>query len=545
MSITIRLISLLTGITLLAIPAAASPASCQELKGKILDGQITKAQWVKAGDTLDGAQKGAALTGAAQTTATFPAHCLVEAALHPRVGAGGKPYAIRIQMRLPDGWNRRALYQGGGGMDGIVSPAIGAMPIHGSTAAPALARGYAVIATDSGHQGKNNNDADFGADQQARLDYAFTAIGTVSDAGAALIKAYYHRTAEKRYFMGCSNGGREALMAAQRFPNDFDGVLACNPGFHLSRASIAQAWDVAAFNRAAPKDADGNPILAEALTPADMTLLQKAILDACDDKDGLKDGSIDAMSQCHFDPVVLKCPKEKTTSCLSDAQIVALKAVFDGAHDSKGNAIYSTWPYDSGVASDPWRMWKLGTSKNGQPNALNATLGVNSMRNYFVTPPDPKLDTAAINFDTIVDQTAQTAVINDATSTMLSSFQAHGGKLLVIHGNSDPVFSANDLRAYWLKLTSDNGGDAALRQWARLFIVPGMTHCGGGPALDNFDPLSALEMWVEKGTAPARIIAEGASFPGRKRPLCPFPEEAHYRGTGDTNAPNNFECRRP
>lgn len=533
-----------------ATPTSGAPRCTALLGQKTTDGTITRAEWITAGSALDGAQKGAALTGAAQTATKFPAHCLIEASLNPRNGAGGKPYAIRIQLRLPKNWNKRSLYQGGGGMDGIISPAIGAMPVHGSTATPALARGYAVVSTDSGHQGKNSTDADFGADQQARLDYAYAAIGTVSHATATLIRTYYHRDAKKRYFMGCSNGGREAMMAAQRFANDFDGVLSCNPGFRLSRASIAQAWDVAAFNRAAPKDADGKPILAEALTPADMTLLQQAILDACDDKDGLKDGSIDAMSHCnvgpgHFDPAVLKCPKGKTATCLTEAQIVALKTVFGGAKDSKGNAIYSTWPYDSGIASDAWRAWKLGTSKTGQPNALNATLGVNSMRNYFVTPPAPTLDTTAIDFDTIVEKTAQTAAINDATSTMLSSFQAHGGKLLVIHGNSDPVFSADDLRDYWQKLTRDNGGEDALRQWARLFIVPGMNHCGGGPALDDFDPLSALELWVEKDTAPERILAQGKSFPGRKRPLCAYPQEAHYNGSGDTNSADSFTCRAP
>lgn len=542
-----RFLILAAGATLMtgaasAATMAASPASrCTELSHlQMAEGQISKAQWLVAGSPL-----AAPPSGGAAGAMKFPGHCLVEASLHQRTGADGKPYAIRMQIRLPENWNKRTLYQGGGGLDGFVGLATGAIPISGSTAAPALMRGYAVYTTDSGHQGKSGHDADFGTDQQARLDYAYAAIGTVSDAAAHIVQAYYRRDADKRFFMGCSNGGREAMMAAQRFPEKFDAVLACNPGFRLSRAAIAQSWDTAAFSRAAPKDSQGRPILAEALTPADMTLLQKAILDDCDDKDGLKDGAIDAMSQCHFDPARLKCPKEKTPACLSGAQIVALKTVFGGAKDSKGNPIYSTWPYDSGIATDAWRVWKLGFARTGVPDALNATLGVDSMRYYFVTPAAPALNTAALDFDTIVGETAQTAIINDATSTMLSSFRAHGGKLLVVHGNSDPVFSADDLRTYWQKLAQDNGGDEALRQWARLFIVPGMTHCGGGTALDDFDPLSALEVWVDSAKAPERILSQGKMFPGRTRPLCPFPQEAHYSGHGDTNVADNFVCRVP
>lgn len=524
----------------------ASPAACQALVHMHFDhGLVTSAKWVKSGTSF-GSDKGAALTGAAKAIRPFPAHCVAEAAFEKRTGADGKPYEIRMEIRLPAKWNGRSLYQGGGGMDGIVRPALGTMPIHNSTAEPALSRGYVVYSTDSGHQGKNSNDSEFGLDQQARLNYAYAAIGKVSDEAKRFIRTFYHRDAETRYFMGCSNGGREALMAAQRFPTKFDAVLACNPGFHLSRASIAQAWDVQAFMKVAPEDKNGRKVLANALTPADMKLLSNAILKKCDGLDGLKDGEIDAMSECRFDPAVLTCKGGKTAACLSPVQVAAIKTVFGGAHDSHGNRIYSTWPYDAGISSDAWRRWKLGTSQDGaKPNALNATLGVGSLSLYFSTPVNRNLDTLHLNFDKIVAPTQQTAAINDATGTMYSSFIAHGGKLLVIQGNSDPVFSADDLRAYWRELEKDNGGAAATAKWARLFIVPGMNHCGDGPAMNDFDPLTALENWAQHGHAPARILARGKSFPGRTRPLCAFPSEAHYDGHGNPKSAASFSCQMP
>ena len=529
------------------IATAAEERACSDLAALARPGlRILRAEPVPEG-TLPAENPGrAALTGAARARAAMPAHCVVEGAINPRTGVGGQSFATGFELRLPAGWNGRLLFQGGGGMDGVLNEAVGAIPVSGATAPPALNRGYAVVSTDSGHRGRDPSDSSFAVDQQARIDHAYAAIGEVSREARAVVSARYGRGPERAYYMGCSNGGRTAMMAAQRFPTEFDGIVAGNPGFRLSRAAVAQAWDVAAFTRAAPPDAEGKPILAAALSEGDLRLVADAVLRRCDAADGLADGSVDAMVSCRFDPAALRCPEGKAENCLGAPQVEVLERVFNGARDGQGRALYAGWPWDAGIAAPGWRAWKLGTSRAAAaPNARNATLTPASLGLYFMTPPVASLDLLSVDFDRIAEQTAQTAAINDATATMLSSFAARGGRLLVYHGNSDPVFSAEDLRGYWRELARDNGGPEALAGWARLFVAPGMTHCGGGPALDDFDPLAAIEAWVERGTAPERLVARGAAFPGRSRPLCPFPLEARYNGSGDTQSAESFACRAP
>lgn len=524
--------------------ALAQGRACPDLAGLARpDLRITRAEPVAAG-TLPTENRGrAALAG--PDRAAMPAHCVVDGMIAPRTGAGGVSFGTGFQLRLPDAWNGKLLFQGGGGMDGVVVEATGVVPISGATAAPALMRGYAVVSTDAGHQGRDTRDATFGLDQQARYDYAQGAVPMVAREATSLIAQRYGRAPERRYFMGCSNGGRQGMLAAQRDPLLFDGIIAGNPGFRLSRAAVAQAWDTQALLRAAPRDAAGEPILAASLTPADMTLVSNAVLAACDGADGLRDGLIQAPASCRFDPAALRCPTaEKTAACLSAPQVEALQTVFAGARDSRGDAIYASWPWDAGIAAPGWRVWKLGTSQTARPNALNATLAASSLGYFFLTPPRPDLNLLAFDFDRDTPQTSETAAINDATGTMMSSFAARGSRLLVFHGNSDPVFSANDITAYWQGLARDNGGTEALGAFARLFMVPGMAHCGGGPAMEDFDPLAVLEAWVERNEPPARISARGASFPGRTRPHCTYPQQAHYSG-GDPERAESFECRAP
>ena len=419
----------LLGLLAALCPAAAAPAGAEERACSALtalarpDLRILRAEPVPEG-TLPAENPGrAALTGAARANAAMPAHCVVEGAINPRTGAGGQSFAIGFELRLPANWNGRLLFQGGGGMDGVLNEAVGAIPVSGATAPPALNRGYAVVSTDSGHRGRDPSDASFALDQQARLDYGYAAIGEVSREARAVLSARYGRGPDRAYYMGCSNGGRTAMMAAQRFPTAFDGIVAGNPGFRLSRAAIAQAWDVAAFTRAAPRDAEGKPILAAALSEGDLRLLADAVLRRCDAADGLADGSIDAMAACRFDPASLRCPgAAKEESCLSAPQVEALEQVFTGARDGGGRALYTGWPWDAGIAAPGWRAWKLGTSRTAAPNARNATLTPASLGLYFMTPPVSSLDLQSVDFDRIAQQTAQTAAINDATATMLSSF---------------------------------------------------------------------------------------------------------------------------
>lgn len=467
---------------------------------------------------------------------TLPTFCQVVGVVHERKGADGHMYGDHFELRLPVTWNGKLLFQGGGGTDGVLNPALGIVDYKDP---PALARGYAVVTTDGGH----GNNLDFSHEQQARIDYAYQSIGDVTAIAKQIIAIYYHRSPTHSYFMGCSNGGREAMIATQRYPLEFDGAIAGDPGFDLSHAAIAGAWDTETFNAIAPKDAQNHPILSEAFSNDDLAVLTTAILDKCDHLDGIRDGEINNYAACHFDPEVLVCSGEKTSQCLSRVQVDALKQSFNGAHGSKGVPLYSSWTYDAGLSDVGWRMWKLGTSKTATPNSITATFGALTLKEYFVHPYIPDLDTTHLDYDAIASQVAATAALNDATSTDLNTFAANGGKLILYDGLSDPVFSADDLIAYYNRFARDNGGIDKAGSIARLFLIPGMTHCGGGPATDEFDVLHALELWVEKGEAPQRIVATGKTFPHRTRPLCPYPKYAAYDGSGNSEDAASFACR--
>lgn len=523
--------------------ALASEQACKDLVNSGLpNGQILKAQYVQPGP----AQKDpmAAMTGANLADVDLPGHCLVQGVIEPRTGADGKPYGIHFEVRLPDGWQQRLLFQGGGGLDGFLANAVGRVPVMNSTAKPALTRGYAVVSMDGGHQGL---DASFSRDQQARLDYAYAAIGKVTGEAKRITARYYQQPARHSYFMGCSNGGREAMIAAQRYPTEFDGIVAGNPGFRLSCAAVAEAWDSQVFMSMAPKDAQGRPVLSQAFSPADLKLVSDRVAQACDTLDGIKDGLVNNYRACRFDPRVLQCKAGKQASCLGAKQVTALRKVFAGPRNGAGQALYSSWPYDIGVSADSWRLWKIGFSNDAaKPDALAMTLGADSLKNYFMTPADNSFNPLAFDFDRDMHRVAQTGALNDAVSTYMTTFKGRGGKMLIYHGMSDPVFSANDIMRWYddLRRDTDAGDAAQTRQWARLFMVPGMTHCGEGPALNDFDPLAAIENWVERQQAPDYLPAKGNSFPGKTQPLCPYPQYAKYLG-GEVNDIGSYSCAAP
>jgi feruloyl esterase len=469
---------------------------------------------------------------------TLPEHCKVVGSIHQRVGADKEHYAIGFELRLPANWNGKFLFQGGGGLDGVVRSATGFVS---AGTVPALARGYAVVSTDAGHQGISNSA--FGKEQQARLDYAYSAIGEVTRIAKEILTRYYGEPVRHSYFMGCSNGGRQGLMAAQRYPLEFDGVVAGDPGFHLSHAAIGEAWDTKAFELISPVDDFGHPILSKAFSVSDLELLSQAILDRCDALDGVKDGEINNIAACKFDPEVLACGSGKATECLSRKQVNALKRSFNGARSSSGEQLYATWPYDAGIGSREWRSWKLGTSETAKSDALNVTLGAPALRDYFVHPFLTDFDPAHLDYDKIAAEVEQTHVINDPTSTDYGTFAAGGGRIIIYQGISDPVFSTNDIVQYYDRFVHNNGGIDKAQSIAELFLVPGMAHCAGGPATDQFDALTELEHWVEQGKAPQRILATGRAFPNRTRPLCPYPQFASYVGTGNPEDAANFVCK--
>lgn len=585
-------------------PAAAltdSPSQrCTELKSMRIAGtRITSTSWSTGGIEADSM---AAFTGGQAASQQVGAHCVIEGEIGARTGADGKHYGTRFQLRLPEQWNKAFLFQGGGGVDGFVAPAVGNIPFQQTTATPALKRGYAVVSMDGGHP---TPTPDFGADQQARLDFAYQSTGKVTAVAKKLVMQFYQASPRHSYFMGCSNGGREAMIAAQRYPLEFDGVIAANPGFRLSRAAVAEVWDTQQLMAIAPPNAHGQKILANALTQQDLDLVSQAVTEKCDAKDGLKDGVINAWERCDFDPAVLQCADDNATGSLADnlktasatqtagkahaaphggtaagpkshtrqhststtgssagtskvsagsqtaandaplpqclpaAKVKALKAIFGGAKNSHGEPIYSGWFYDSGINQPNWRQWKLGDSQTAKPNANNVILGGGSLTQYFMTPFNPAFDLTKFDFDRDTSKTYQTGALNDAISTDLSTFRKNGGRLIIITGVSDPVFSAMDQRDWFKQMQADT---PKAQDFSRMFMVPGMNHCGGGNAFNDFDPLTALENWHNQDRAPDYLVAQGKAFPNKQMPLCAWPKVATYTG-GIPGKLNSFTCR--
>lgn len=467
------------------------------------------------------------------------AHCKLNGRMAERTGQDGKPYHIGFEMRLPLQWNGRLLYQGGGGNDGVIRPAVGPQAAPGY----ALNRGFAVVTTDAGHQSPT---ADFGFDPIARTDNAYNAHDKVAITAKALVMRYYARAADRSYFIGCSGGGRQGMMFTQRFPEHFDGVIAMAPAMRVSKgATIAAAWDTQALQAIAPLGDDSNPVLSKALSDSDLGLLRKGILDACDAQDGATDGLVSNPAACQFDVSSLQCGGSKTDSCLAPGQVSALKKMFSGPKDSAGKALYTTWPWDPGLGhpQNDWRAWKLGNAQSSKSNSRHVFLMEDALQGYFVTPPDRALSIYKFDFDRDpARMDAHSWIFNTADDVKLSGFQGRAGKLMFIHGLADPIFSPHEMIDYYERLSVENGAKTA--DFSRLFLVPGMGHCQGGAATDSIEGLEALVDWVEKGKAPAQLKAKGTSvFPGRTRPLCAFPRYAHYNGSGDMDDEANFSCR--
>jgi hypothetical protein len=456
---------------------------------------------------------------ASDVTPAVPAHCRVDGVIDARVGRDGKSYAIGFAVALPVNWNGHFLFQGGGGLNGTVAPPLGAQYAGDRSA---LARGFAVASTDSGHQGAVF-DGSFLQDQQAALNFLFQAVPEVTVVAKQIIAQHYRRPLEHAYFMGCSTGGREAMMMSQRFPNYFDGIVAGAPAMRTSFSNLGLRHAATALNAIAPTGADGKPETRAAFSEADRRLLVDRVVEACDALDGNRDGFIFAPDKCHLDLGALACKDGQKDRCLAPAQVNAIRVVMQGPRTASGRQVYPGYYFDTGIA----------TTK-GLPGVLAGPL-IPEGRPAGVTMDVEAAWADAVNARSMVGDT-------DAW-TNLSTFRGHGGKLIFLHGVSDPWFSAQDTVQYHERLGRDNA-EVPLAQWSRLFLVPGMGHCGGGErTLDHFDMLDAIVDWVEDDRAPERVIATGASAPGESRPLCPHPAHAHYKGSGDTHDAANYLCK--
>ncbi len=566
-------------------PTSSTPTASSDACQKLASAASTA--WPNPTTVLTTATFNAAASASA-TVPAVPEHCEVIGFMNKRVGTDGKPYSIKFHLRMPTNWNGRFFMEGGGSSNGTLSSALGALLNFPSN--NALAQSFAVISTDSGHDNSIDSDPNaqggeaFGADYQARLDFGYNSYDLVTQFGKAAVAMYYGKPPNKSYFMGCSEGGREAMMMSQRFPTYYDGIVAGDPGMQLPKLGIDGAWTSQAFAAIAPGvDANGIPAIGKSFSDPDLMLVRDAILGKCDALDGLADGSVDNFAACQaaFDPATavnpatsrpLLCSGAKTDSCLTAGQIGALKRAFAPPVNSSGLPLYTSWPWDAGISgmsngayNQGWRMWWLGSYAANQSDAQRYTgasqgrwLAVYSTPPQFfaASPGNNAIGTRSLqfNFDTdapkIFATTAaypQSAMQWDATiSTDLSQFKANGGKLILFHGLSDAAFSTNDTISWYTALTTLNGSSTA--NFSRLFIVPGMNHCSGGPATDRFDMLSPLVNWVENGVPPDSVPAV-ASTPSyfnaaaRSRPLCPYPKMTRYSGSGDVNAAASFICQ--
>jgi pimeloyl-ACP methyl ester carboxylesterase len=454
----------------------------------------------------------------------IPSNCRADGVIDRRIGADGKNYAIGFAIALPDRWNGRFLFQGGGGLNGSVRPPLGA---QATGDIPALARGFAVVSTDSGHQGAVF-DSSFMADQEAALNFAYVSVGKVTAAAKAIIARYYGEPVAHSYFVGCSTGGREGMLASQRYPAEYDGIVAGAPAMRTGRSNLGLAWANYNFAQIAPKDESGKPDPAKAFSPSDRKLVADAVVAACDAKDCLKDGMIFNTRQCRFDPASLACRGAKTDACLAGTQVSALVKAFASPKNSRGAPSYSPFPWDGGIAAVDVPI----------PGIL--TTGARSPVN-----PSPFETIDVDEIEDRVNADGMERLANTANWVNLNSFFGRGGKILYYHGVSDPWFSALDTIDYYERMATQSGGlDQVRANSSRAYLVPGMGHCGSGAAtLDRFDLLQAVVDWVEHDKAPDAVVATGRAFPGRSRPLCAYPQHAAYKGEGNPEDTASFECR--
>lgn len=575
----------------------------------------TTAPVMKCGDLTGLSLTNTQIISATEVTSSSGDYCNVIGVIDKRISAQDPDhftYGIGFELNLPDAWVGRFEMQGGGGTDGSVSSPQGDLGTE-------LSQGWAVAADDGGHEDAPGNPAfdwidddsneggtaHFGLDEQARIDYGYKAIAKTTEISKQIISHYYGQGPEYSYLCGCSNGGRDAMVAAQRDPDMFDGLVAGNPGFDLPRAGIAEAWNEQQLAPLATStDSNGQPYLPPTFPPQDLEIASAAILSACDGLDGLVDGIIDDYTGC-TNELIYPALAAYTCSpggahgntphggqCLTAGQVAALKSIYAGPRNSKGWPLYSGWFWDAGIWDPPsafglgWSGWIV--SFFGPPNtntALNLTLGGGAVPMIFTNPPvvtpvsGPNSQEAFIfhyNFDTDAPTIFETTPAYPQSpmdfmtgtpfgpSPFLQRFKQHGGKMIMYDSVNDGVFSGVDLIGYYDLLGLVMGGDA--RDFARLFMIPNMAHCGGGPATNSFNAnlLNAITGWVENGIAPDKIIAantnttspfpSGAPFDprvaenfptGGTRPICHFPLQTRYKGTGATNDAANFVCELP
>jgi hypothetical protein len=520
-------------ITALLPVAASAQKSCEALANLTL----TNATITSATSVAAGSYKPPAAPGLTAPTKDLPAFC--------RVAGIAKPTAdseIHFEVWLPaSGWNGKFEQVGNGGFAGMI-------PFSGM--ADPLRHGYATAATDDGHVNGPDQTWAIGHPEKV-VDFGYRAVHETAVQAKAILRAYYGKAAHRNYFVGCSEGGREGLTEAQRYPKDFQGIVAGSPAIHWDALQLRGAWDALAL-LATP---------ASYIPPAKLPVLQNAAIAACDSIDGAKDGFIENPELCRFHPAVAQCKGDDASNCLTAAQVQAAEKIYGPMKNSQTGAVIGPG-FSPGVEAVPanWPVWITGRSA--------PQLGIGKLFATFffrdLVFEDPKWDVQSLNLDRDIK------VADDKFGALLNSddpnlkaFKASGGKLIQYHGWGDAAIPPQGSVDYFESVQKKMGNT---QNFYRLFMVPTMSHCAGGPGATIFgnaggmeppqedaghDVVLALDRWVEKGVAPDHIIATGfvdnspAKGVAMTHPLCPYPQVAHYKGTGDIKDAANFVCDVP
>ena len=518
-----------------SVPAAKS---CESLAGLGISGaKITSAETVAGGAYPEPTGGPVWTRPPAGFYKKLGAFCKVEVKATPSADSD-----IEIAVWMPlNGWNGKFQGHGNGGFAGDIA--------HFALGASVMG-GYATAATNTGHSA-DGTDASWALGHPEKVtDFGYRGIHEMTRVGKAVVAAYYGREPKHSYFGSCSNGGRQALMEAQRFPEDYDGILAGAPAnlwTHLLTDAISNAQALT-FE-------DGSYIPSSKL-PA----LARAVNSACDAQDGVADGILNDPRKCHFDPAAMLCNAGDSDKCLTAPQVTALKKLYAGAHGAPGHMIFPGYLPGAEDGGGGWATWITGMAPG---KSLLFAFGVGFYTNMVYEKKDWNYKDANIE-QILKDAGEKTAAKLNSADPDLSKFKARGGKLILYHGWNDPAISALNSINYYesvLKLMGEKGTEA----FARLYMVPGMQHCGDGPGATSFGAQGtvqgaedaehnvsvALEQWVEKGIAPGTVIAtkyeEDNPAKGVKitRPLCAYPATAKYKGSGDTNDAANFVCQKP
>ncbi len=509
-------------------PAASDP--CKRIAQlELSSARVVTAEAIPAGGFNPPAGMNPWLTGDPSFYKTLPAFCRVVVKATPSEDSD-----VAVEVWMPaGGWNGRFRGQGNGGFAGEIDfHALGV----------AMSQGYATAGTNTGHSG-SGTDASWALGHPEKVtDFGYRGIHAMTQAAKAAIRAFCGESPRHSYFGSCSNGGRQALMEAQRFPGDYDGILAGAP---------ANAWTHLLTKALA--DAQATTLDPASYIPSGkLPAIARAVNAACDAQDGLADGVVGDPSRCRFDPATLLCKDGDSNACLTAPQATALAKLYAGPRDARGKEIFPGYLPGAEEGGDGWGLWITGPAPG---KSLLFAFAIGYFANMVYEKADWDYRSASVE-QALRAAEEKTAQKLDATDANLAPFAARGGKLVLYHGWNDPAISALNTVHYYDSVVAAQGREQA-DAFVRLYLVPGMQHCGGGPgpsAFGQFGPsqpgnvFATLEQWVERGKAPSSIVTtryfddDPAKGVQATRPLCPYPQVAAYKGQGDPKAATSFAC---